>query len=143
MNDCQVRQRILVVDDEQAILALLERVLRREGYQVATMHCSDEVVGLMSHEHYHVAVVDVGLRSRNGCRLMQMIRRASPETAIVVMTGYPVEELIRFAREHAQGYLEKPFDLLEFLEVVRSALKETVIHWTRSGEDSPGCHCNT
>jgi len=124
MNSHQVRERILVLDDEQVILELLERVLSREGYQVTATYSSEKVVSLMSTERFDLAIVGVGLQSVNDYELMKMIREASPETAIVVLTGYPTEEVIRFAHEHAQGYLEKPFGLQEFLGVVRSTLED-------------------
>ncbi len=133
MNHHQPCEKVLVIDDERMILELLERVLRLEGYRVTTTACGEDVVGLMSTEDFDLAIVDVGLRRLNAGKLMNTIRESSPETAIVVMTGYPVDEVVRFAREHAQGYLEKPFDLQEFLTVVRRALGQAVLHGSRSG----------
>jgi DNA-binding response OmpR family regulator len=137
MNSHQARERILVFDDDQGVLGLLERVLSREGYQVTTMRSSERVVSLMSTEHFDLAIMDVGFRNLNGRELTRMVRQLSPETAVVLMTGYPVEEVIRFAQEHAQGCLEKPFDLQELLAMVRSALGEAPM----SGRDvATGCH---
>jgi two-component system nitrogen regulation response regulator NtrX len=146
MDSHQVRERILVMDNEQAVLHLLERVLSREGYQVTAMNSSEEAVSLMSTEHFDLVIMDVGLRNLNGSELMEKVRETSPDTSVVVMTSYPAQEVIRFAHEHAQGYLEKPFDLQRFLATVRSALEETlkylgeerldkVIHspWTNGG----------
>ncbi len=124
MNSLQVGERILVLDDDQVILELLERVLSREGYRVTAMYCSEKAVSTISTERFDLAIVDVGLRSLNGGKLMKMIRETSPETAIVVVTGYPTEDVVRLAHEHAQGYLEKPFGLQEFLGLVRSTLEE-------------------
>jgi DNA-binding response OmpR family regulator len=123
MDMDQDSERILVVDDEQAILDLLERVLGREGYRVTTTNRDEEVVGLLSKERFDLAIMDVGLRNLNGGKLMKAVREASPWTAIVIMTGYPMEDVIRFAQEHAQGYLEKPFDLHELLAVARNAMR--------------------
>lgn len=137
MNNHRAYESILVFDDDQGILGLLERVLSREGYQVTTMRSSERVVSLMSTEHFDLAIMDVGFRNLNGCKLTRMVRQLSPETAVVLMTGYPVEEVIRFAQEHAQGCLEKPFDLQELLVIVRSALNETPM----SGRGvAPECH---
>jgi len=143
MNRHLAREKVLVVDDEQVILELLERVLSREGYQVTTIPWSEEVVSLMSTKRFDLAIVDVGLRTLDGCKPMKMIREASPETALVVMTGYPVEEVIRFAQDHAQGYLEKPFDLQKFLAVVRGALEGALMHGSKSSEDHLGSCCRT
>jgi len=122
----QERQKILVVDHEQVILDLLRRVLSREGYRVATAVHSDEALGLVSTEHYDLAIADIGLHRLDGRDLMKRIREASPQTALVAMTGYPADEIISFAQDNTQGYLEKPFALEEFLAVVRRALENRV-----------------
>lgn len=121
---CHGREKILVVDDEQVILDLLRRVLSREGYQVTGAVRAEEALGLLSTERFDLAIADVGLRQFDGRKLMRMIVETSPQTAIVAMTGYPGDGFIRFAREHAQGYLEKPFTLEDLLATVRSALEE-------------------
>lgn len=130
----QVRERILLVDDEQVILDLLKRVLTREGYQVTTTPHGEEAVDLMSAERFDLAIVDVGLDCLDGRRLMKIIRRLSPEVAIVAMTGYPEEAVLSAAQEYAQGYLEKPFALEELLAVVRGALERRV----ECGEEARG-----
>ena len=118
----ETSERILVVDHEQIILDLLERVLNREGYRVSTLRRPDAALSEVRAGQYDLAIADLDLWRSDGSELMQLIKQASPRTAIVVMTGYPEETIVRFAKEHAQGYLEKPFALEEFLAVVRASL---------------------
>jgi DNA-binding NtrC family response regulator len=120
--DVEGSERILVVDDDQIILDLLERVLSREGYQVSTLRRPDPALKEVRTGQFELAIADLDLWRSDGSELMQLIKQASPRTAVVVMTGYPEETTVRFAKEHAQGYLEKPFALEEFLAVVRAAL---------------------
>ncbi|TKJ29683.1 MAG: hypothetical protein CEE40_07525 [Chloroflexi bacterium B3_Chlor] len=127
-TDRDGRERILVFDDEPVILDLLGSVLSREGYDVTTTPCDEEAFGLMSAQRFDLAVADVGLRPSNGCKLVREIRDVSPETAIVAITAYPAKEVVRFAREHAQAFLEKPFALSEFLTVVRATLGQGLAH---------------
>ena len=132
------RKKILVVDDEQVILDLLRRVLSREGYNVTATRRGEEALGLVSTESFYQANADTGGRHLDGGRLMRMIIEASPHTAVVVMTGYPADEVNRFAREHAQGYLEKPFTLEDLLTAVRSALDgHTTYHGEARAVSSP------
>ena len=134
------RKKILVIDDEQVILDLLRRVLSREGYHVTATRRGEEALGLVSTESFDLAIADVGARRLDGRRLMRMIVEASPHTAVVVMTGYPADEVNRFAREHAQGYLEKPFTLEDLLMAVRSALDgRTAYHGEARAVSSPCC----
>jgi len=119
----ELGSNILVVDDEQIILDLLKRVLNREGYQVSTVRCADEAVSEIYRGAYDLAITDVDLRSSDGRELMERIGEASPQTAIVLMTGHAEEEVVSFARANAQGLLKKPFALDQLLATVRAALE--------------------
>jgi DNA-binding NtrC family response regulator len=121
-SDHQGPERILVYDDEQVILDLLALVLSREGYQVAATPCDEEALGLVSAQRFDLAITDLGLRRSNGCRLVKMIRDLSPDTTVVAISAYPAREVVRFARENAQAFLQKPFALSDLLSVVREAL---------------------
>jgi DNA-binding response OmpR family regulator len=99
----EVGWKILVVDDEQIILDLLKRVLNREGYQVSTARFADEAVAEICSQEYDLAITAVGLRYTDALELTERIGTASPQTAIVLMTGNREEEIVRFAEAHAQG----------------------------------------
>ena len=122
----EVGGKILVVDDEQIILDLLRRVLDREGYQVSTARFADDAVTEICRQTYDLAITDVGPRHSDGRELMERIGRASPQTAIVLMTGHVEEEIVSFAEAHAQGLLRKPFALEQLLATVRVALESPV-----------------
>lgn len=115
-------RKILVVDDEQIILDLMRRVLSREGYQVSTARCAEEAVIEFSNGSHDLLIADMDLCRSDGRELMRMLGEVSPPTAIVVMTGFPEERIVRFAQEHTQGLLEKPFALEQLLTTVRKAL---------------------
>jgi DNA-binding NtrC family response regulator len=115
-------RKILVVDDEQIILDLLRRVLSREGYRVTTARRADDALSKVNAGSYDLAITDVDLCRSDGRELMRLIGEASPDTALVVMTGYPEETVVRFARDHAHGLLAKPFALEQLLAVVRGAM---------------------
>jgi len=129
-------RRILVVDDEQIILDLLKRVLSREGYKVSTALCSDDAVIEVCNRTYDLAITDVDLYRSDGHELMTAIGQASPDTAIVIMTTNAEDRTVRFAREYAQGLLEKPFALDELLTTVRTALESRVEDAQRSEASS-------
>jgi len=119
----QAGKRILIADDEQIILDLLERVLSREGYQVSTVRLPEEAIDDIRSGSYDLAIADASLWRSNGRELVGLISELNSRTAIVIMTGYPEEAIVRFARDHADGFLEKPFALERFLADVRTALR--------------------
>jgi DNA-binding NtrC family response regulator len=134
-------ERIIVIDDEQIILDLLERVLNREGYRVSTLRQPDEALEEVREGQYDLAIADLDLWRSDGSDLMRMIKEASPRTAIVVMTGYPEETVVKLAKDHAQGFLEKPFALEKFLAVVRQALAERTDHTKRKVDNRALASC--
>jgi CheY-like chemotaxis protein len=82
----------------------------------------EKAVDLVTTRSYGLAIADLELRSRDGCRLVSTLRRVSPETPIVATTAYPAEEVVAFAKDHVEAFLVKPFRIDELLKVVRAAV---------------------
>jgi DNA-binding response OmpR family regulator len=121
--DLQNSGRVLVYDDDEVLLDLLETVLTREGYQIETTPCAQEGIRLISTQPFDAAIVDLGLRRTSGYGLVRKIREVSPRTAILTVSAYPSDEVVRFAHTHAQAFLDKPFSLTEFLRHVGELLE--------------------
>jgi DNA-binding response OmpR family regulator len=116
---------VLVFDDEPVILQFLAAALKREGYHVTTTPDGDEALGLFAGGHrFDLAIADLGLRQGDGRHLVGGIKELSPGTLIVAMTAYPTTEVVRFAEEHAQAFLTKPFNIGDLLAVVRGVLSQ-------------------
>ena len=123
-TDLQQSGRVLVYDDDEILLNLLGLVLKREGYHIKATVCAQEGIRLMSTQRFDLAIADLGLRRTNGYELVRMIRDVSPETAIVAVSAYPSDEVVRFARKHAQAFLDKPFSLAELVREVGCLLEQ-------------------
>jgi DNA-binding NtrC family response regulator len=115
--------RVLVCDDDEVLLDLLRTVLTREGYQVETTLCAQEGIRLISTQGFDVAIVDLGLRRTGGYGLVRKIKEISPEMAVVAVSAYPSDAVVRFARTHAQAFLDKPFPLAELVYQVEFLLE--------------------
>jgi DNA-binding NtrC family response regulator len=111
--------RIMIYDDDRLLLEVLVTMLRREGHQVTATHSEQEAIVLARAQHFDLAVVDLGRQRSKGYDLVGVIAETSPETPVVAMSAYPAQEVVRFAREHAQAFLEKPFSLAELVDVLR------------------------
>ncbi|HUS70905.1 MAG TPA: response regulator [Anaerolineae bacterium] len=116
--------RILVYDDDRLLLDVLVTMLRREGHQVTATHSEQEAMALARAQHFDLAVVDLGRQRSKGYDLVGVVSATSPDTPVVAMSAYPAQEVVRFAREHAQAFLEKPFSLAELVDVVRCILAQ-------------------
>jgi sigma-B regulation protein RsbU (phosphoserine phosphatase) len=104
--------RILVVDDEPAILRSVERVLS-PPYQVACTHLPGEAVGLAETFAPDLVILDIRMPDMDGFELMGRLKAGRSDLEIILMTGSVREldtQLIRALREKAFYFLQKPFD---------------------------------
>jgi len=103
---------ILVIDDEPALLHLLERTLSRAGARVLTANCGSDALQILDQEQVHLLLCDVHLGSNNSCSdLLPQCQSEHPELKIIVTSGgtdypenypflakpYSIRDLIRLA----------------------------------------------
>lgn len=104
--------RVLVIDDEPALLAMLSHALRRDGYAVTSCRDGAEALGAMTRGAYDVILTDVSLPKMSGIDLIKEVRRHDLDVPVLLMTGHTLEDAVGAASEHgALRCLEKPFDL--------------------------------
>lgn len=102
--------RILVVDDEPNIRAMLRVALESQGCVVEQAAGLGAARGFFKRESFDVAFVDVRLKQENGLELLDRAAGAPPGTAVVVMTAYAsIPGAVTAMREGAFDYLPKPF----------------------------------
>ena len=123
MKDRRSREKILVFDHEPLILEFVTTVLRKKGYRVTATVSEEEVLRLLSGDDFDLAIADLGLSRWNGQQLVRDIRRMTPDTPVVAMSAYPEKQIIRFAEQHADAFLTKPFCMMELVTAVRGAMK--------------------
>ncbi len=119
--------RILIVDDEPAMLRSVERILSE--YLLRSSTSSKEAVALAKAFNPHLAIVDIRMPEMDGFELMNELKRQDEDIQVILMTGsvYDVDEqLIRAIREKAFYYINKPFDR----EVLRTLVQRCVEHQT-------------
>jgi two-component system response regulator PilR (NtrC family) len=116
-------KRILIVDDEQSMRDMLGILLRKEGLEVHTAGSRAEAADVLSQGSVDLVLTDVRLPDGDGIEVLRHVKAGSPETAVVVMTGYGTSETAVAARKlGAEAYILKPFDVDELRVVVRDAL---------------------
>ena len=130
----QARQgRILIADDDQAIVGLLERILARAGFVDVTVTTdSGSVVELYSEITPDLVVLDLVMPSPDGFELMAKLAEIIPDDSLVpilVLTGNLSTETKRRALdEGASDFLTKPFDVTEVLLRIRNLLATRFLH---------------
>jgi two-component system response regulator RegA len=116
---------ILLVDDDETFRKILARSLRGRGYDVCVAAGYDEALARVVAETPHFAVVDLRMAGRSGLDLVEAIKRARAETAVIVLTADQSLATRAAARRlGASDYLAKPADtddLIAALARVRAA----------------------
>ena len=103
--------RVLVVDDDASIVALLETLLRSQGLEVDGANSGAEARSLFAEQRFDVVVTDKNLGDADGVELIGEIHVASPDTRALLMTGFAtLDSAVDAMNYGAVGYLRKPFD---------------------------------
>jgi len=119
--------RILVVDDEPALRAALQRALRLEGYDVTLAEDGDVALRLVQRDAPELVVLDVLMPALDGLAVCRRLRRAGDRTPVLMLTARDaVSDRVSGLDAGADDYLVKPFALEELLARVRALLRRTV-----------------
>lgn len=123
---------ILIVDDEPAILSLLEQLLAAEGFEVVTASSGDEAIQLSREIDFDLFLVDLIMPGKDGIETMLALRTRCQHTPVIVMSGGesgPAHNYLPLAvKLGASGTLAKPFDRKTLLEAIgRAAAKPRVM----------------
>lgn len=107
---------VMVVDDEPGIRTALRANFLRHGWQVETASCVREAIRGVEGREFDLVVTDMRMPDGTGMEVMRAARKASPETAVILLTAYgSVPDAVTAMRDGALDYLTKPisFDRLQ------------------------------
>jgi len=116
--------RALVVEDDEAILMLVRRVLEREGFSVEGTRSSADAIQLLKTIAYDLLILDLKLRPESGEEVMSFLEDAQPHTLrrVIVMTASPRQLSCEFL-ERVCKILSKPFDIDELVLMARECME--------------------
>ena len=140
--------KILIVDDEKALVLAIKGVLSKEGYQIETVKSPGAVLKAIESRDFSLVLMDLNYTrdttsGQEGLDLLQRIQSMDANLPVVVMTAWgSVEIAVEAMRRGARDFIQKPWDneklLADVLEVVRgNKLKEGAVRiyivWNRTG----------
>ncbi len=118
--------RVLVVDDDPEMRALVVEELRQEGYDVAEARDGAEAVLAVRAGSYDVILMDKNMPGPSGLDLLPGFRRTCPGSRIIMMTAFgDVPSYVEALEKGAVEYLFKPFRMEEMKAAVRRAFGST------------------
>lgn len=116
---------VAIIDDEQAVKWALEHELRTQGHRLLTGETSDELWGFFNERKIDLVLLDMKLGEENGLDILIEIKEKSPETAVIMMTGFAdIETAIESIKRGAFDYVTKPFNLEELKLRITKALED-------------------
>jgi two-component system response regulator MprA len=124
--------RLLVVEDDPALAASLQRVLEFEGYDVVYAGSGETAMAILTKEAFDSAIIDVGLPGISGLELTRRLRGSGDRTPVLMLTARQLTgDRVAGLDAGADDYVVKPFELEELLARVRALLR-------RSRAEEPG-----
>lgn len=115
--------KIVIIDDEAAILELMSKLCRSAGHDVLGYTTGMEGMAAIRAQQPDLVIVDLRIGDISGLELVRMCHDQFPQTAVIMVTGHgSVETAVEAMRLGAFDYLTKPFDLGDLMKTVRQAL---------------------
>jgi len=125
-----VTQKVLIIDDEEAIQDSCNQVLKREGYSVRGATNGAEGLQHFKQETFHVVLLDLRLPGIGGMEILKLIKEENPETPVIIITGFAsIESAVEAIKLGAFDYLAKPFSPEELRVIVKKAVKSRDIYF--------------
>ena len=124
----QTPPKIMVVDDDPGMRITLEGIIEDEGYDVVGASDGHQAIQLAKEHHFGLIFMDIKMPGITGVDAYREIKKISPETVVVMMTGFSLGDLIKEALEEgAYAVVYKPFDMGQIIDIVQAVLKTTVV----------------
>jgi len=119
----RVPQRVMIADDEEDICSRLKEELVAEGYEVLTAGNGKQALELFKNNKFDLVIIDIVMPEVAGIDVLQAINQDSPETKVIMLTGYPnVYHAIESKKHGAEEFMGKPFSIDELKQMVKYLL---------------------
>jgi DNA-binding NtrC family response regulator len=117
-------KKILVVDDEPNMLLVLETMLKKEGYEVATASDGLEALQVLRDDDVAVIVTDLKMPKLGGLGLLARVVKDYPSIPVIMITAHgTVETAVKALKKGASDYITKPFEQQDLKNIIRKAFK--------------------
>ena len=120
-----VKDRVLVIEDEQRIEAFLVALLEANEYDVIVAHTGQEAMSLVSSHCPDLILLDLGLPDMDGIEVLRAVRRWSHMPVLVVSARTEELDKVEALDAGADDYITKPFGTAELLARIRAAIRHT------------------
>ena len=124
IGEMSVRKKILIVDDEEEILAFMARFLKRLEIDSTTAISGEDAIELYKKNSFDCVLLDIHLGGMNGIEVLKNMKKMNPQVKAMIITGNICSDLKTDV--HSLGvldYIQKPIDLSDFKEKILTYIK--------------------
>jgi DNA-binding NtrC family response regulator len=116
-----LEHRILVVDDNKDFADVFSDILRANNYKVDSCYSGQQAIDLVSTDPYDILFLDIRMPDMDGVETLKQIKKIKPDTTVIMMTGYSVDDMVHKAlEEKASEIIYKPFEIEKVLGLISS-----------------------
>lgn len=125
----QPTKLILLIDDDPLVLQTISKLLERQGYLVRAFQNPKEAIQEAAMEDFDLVITDIRMPQLDGFQTIRYIREVRQEKGAqgpreIFITGYAEDYETRAKEMNPHAIIHKPFNLEEFVAVIRSALAD-------------------
>jgi len=116
--------KIMVIDDEESVCEVLNKIFSQEGHDVVTETSSEKAYDRVVKEKPDCILMDIKMPMIGGIELLAKIKAHNKDLRIIMITGYGnIENAIESIKTGAYDYITKPFDI----DFIRSVVKRCLV----------------
>ncbi len=129
--------KLLVVDDEVRFLETISQRLTMRDFDVTAVTSGQEAVDLADKQEFDLALVDLKMPGITGEEVLEILKKKHPFIEVIILTGHgSVESAVSCTQAGSYGYLQKPAETDELLEVLKNAYQKRVQRKLKMSEKS-------
>lgn len=117
--------KVLIVDDETAILESLSGILEDEGYQTLTAENGPDGLEIVSTQKPDIVLLDIWMEGMDGLEVLSRLKRRNPELPVIMISGHgTIETAVQATQKGAYDFIEKPPQVERLLLTISRAIRE-------------------
>ena len=122
------RPKVLVVDDQHGMRMTLAGIIEDQGFDVTGASDGYKAIDAAKADDFDVIFMDMVMPGLDGVETYREIRKVSPDSIVVMMTGFAMDEMVAdVLREGAHSVISKPFDPGTVVEIMETVMRSVVI----------------
>ena len=118
-----MKKKILIIDDDFDMCALLSRFLEKKGFETEVAHNGAKGISKFNEAHFDIVLCDFRLGDKDGKDVLTKIKEVNPKTIVIIITGYSdIKTAVDVIKLGAFDYITKPLIPDEVINVIEKAL---------------------